>query len=133
MTLRSRNRSASNGRSIPSDIRRSISDLGARILALEEAFVATSLERQDLQTRLDTYKYPVLTLPTDITSEIFVHFLPPYPERPPTTGLSSPHILGQICRTWREIALSMPRLWRAISYDVSNQGAGFTQNLSITL
>jgi hypothetical protein len=88
--------------------------LDARILALEQSLVATKLERQDLQTRLDAYKYPILTLPIEITSEIFVHFLPPYPERPPATELSSPHILGQICRTWREIAFGTPRLWRAL-------------------
>ncbi|KAJ7280592.1 hypothetical protein C8J57DRAFT_104715 [Mycena rebaudengoi] len=114
-TTRSRNRSASNGRSTRSNIRGRISELDARILALEEALAAVRLERQDLQTRLDAYKYTILTLPTEITSEIFVHFLPPYPERPPAIGLSSPHILGQICRTWREIALSTPRLWRAIN------------------
>ncbi|KAJ7280967.1 hypothetical protein C8J57DRAFT_1174528 [Mycena rebaudengoi] len=103
-----------SGRSTRSDIRGSISDVDTRILELEQALAAARLERQDLQTRLDSYTYPILTLPIEITSEIFVHFLPPYPERPPAIGLSSPHILGEICRTWREIALSTPRLWRAI-------------------
>ncbi|KAJ7280638.1 hypothetical protein C8J57DRAFT_104950 [Mycena rebaudengoi] len=111
----SRNGSASNGRSTGSDIRERMTELDAHILAPEKALDAVRLERQDLQTRLDACKYPILTLPTEITSEIFVHFLPPYPERPPAIGLSSPHILGQICRTWREIALSTPRLWRAIN------------------
>ncbi|KAJ7280810.1 hypothetical protein C8J57DRAFT_1174431 [Mycena rebaudengoi] len=111
-TTRSRN--DGSGRSTRSDIRKSISDLDARILALEQALVTARLERQDLQTRLNAYKYPILTLPTEITSEIFIHFLPRYPERPQVIGLSSPHILGQICRTWREIALGTPRLWRAI-------------------
>ncbi|KAJ7280877.1 hypothetical protein C8J57DRAFT_1711835 [Mycena rebaudengoi] len=96
-TTRSRNRSASNGRSTPSDsIRERIPDLD---VALELA--TAGLEQQDLQTRLDAYKNPILTLPTEMTSEIFVHFLPPYPERPPAIGLFSPEILGQICRTWR--------------------------------
>ncbi|KAJ7262412.1 hypothetical protein C8J57DRAFT_1563611 [Mycena rebaudengoi] len=113
-TTRSRNRSASNGRSTRSNIRGRISGLDARILALEEALATVRFERQDLQTRLDAYKYPIFTLPTEITSEIFVYFLPPYPKCPPTIGLSSPHILGQICRTWREIALSTPLLWQAI-------------------
>ncbi|KAJ7262363.1 hypothetical protein C8J57DRAFT_1563738 [Mycena rebaudengoi] len=111
----SRNRSASNGRSTRSHIRERMTDLDAQVLALEQAPEAVRLERQDLQTRLDAYKYPILTLPIEITSEIFVHFLPPYPERPPALGLSSPHILGHICRTWREIAFSTPRLWRAIN------------------
>ncbi|KAJ7280817.1 hypothetical protein C8J57DRAFT_1174439 [Mycena rebaudengoi] len=89
-------------------------DLDSQILALEQALVTARLERQDLQTRLDAYKYPILTLPTEITSEIFVHFLPPYPERPLSAGPTSPELLAQICRAWREIALSTPRLWRAI-------------------
>ncbi|KAJ7280825.1 hypothetical protein C8J57DRAFT_1563981 [Mycena rebaudengoi] len=91
-----------------------MTDLDAQILALEQALDAVRLERQDPQTRLDAYKYPILTLPIEITSEIFVHFLPPYPERPPAIGLFSPEFLGQICRAWREIALSTPRLWQAI-------------------
>ncbi|KAJ7280706.1 hypothetical protein C8J57DRAFT_1563699 [Mycena rebaudengoi] len=119
-TTPSRNRSA-NGRSTWSDIRERTTDLDAQILALEQAPDAVRLERQALQTRLDAYKYPILTLPTEITSEIFVHFLPPYPERPPAIGLFSPHILGQICRTWREIALSTPRLWRAIELSLSTK------------
>ncbi|KAJ7187786.1 hypothetical protein C8R46DRAFT_1297 [Mycena filopes] len=47
-------------------------------------------------------------------SEIFVHFLPTYPDRPPRTGALSPTRLTQICRTWREISLRTPSLWRAI-------------------
>ncbi|KAJ7262377.1 hypothetical protein C8J57DRAFT_453370 [Mycena rebaudengoi] len=111
----SRNRSASNGRSTRSHIRERMTDLDAQILELGQVPDAIRLERQDLQTRLDAYKYPILTLPTEITSEIFVHFLPPYPERPPATGLFSPEFLCQICQTWCEIALSTPRLWRAIN------------------
>ncbi|KAJ7286927.1 hypothetical protein C8J57DRAFT_1166822 [Mycena rebaudengoi] len=104
----------SHGRSTLSDIRGRMPDLDAHIPALEKDLAAAKLEPQELQTRIDAYKYPILTLPIEITSEIFVHFLPPYPERPPATGPLSPHMLGQICRTWREIALSTPRLWRAI-------------------
>ncbi|KAJ7778130.1 hypothetical protein B0H16DRAFT_1846056 [Mycena metata] len=58
--------------------------------------------------------YPVLTLPTEITSAIFTHFLPLYPSCPPLTGLESPNLLTHICHDWREIALRTPRLWRAI-------------------
>ncbi|KAJ7280828.1 hypothetical protein C8J57DRAFT_106544 [Mycena rebaudengoi] len=109
-TTRSRNQSTSNGRSTWSDsIRERIPDLDVPL-----GLATARLERQGLQTRLNAYKYPILTLPTEITSEIFVHFLPPYPERPPATGLSSPELFSQICRAWREIALRTPRLWRAI-------------------
>ncbi|KAJ7856538.1 hypothetical protein B0H13DRAFT_1641431, partial [Mycena leptocephala] len=74
-------------------------------------------ERNLLQDRLDAYTYPVLTMPNEIVSEIFVHFLPVYPRPPPILGplMLSPNLLGQICREWREIALTTPALWRAIS------------------
>ncbi|KAJ7734440.1 hypothetical protein B0H16DRAFT_1767284 [Mycena metata] len=47
----------------------------------------------------DPILYPVLTLPNEIVSEIFISFLPPYPECPPT------------------FALSTPELWRAMAFD----------------
>ncbi|KAJ7859512.1 hypothetical protein B0H14DRAFT_629186 [Mycena olivaceomarginata] len=59
-------------------------------------------------------KYPVLTLPTEIIIEVFMHFLPTYPLCPPLTGLDSPTLLTQICHEWREIALGTATLWRAI-------------------
>ncbi|KAJ7704165.1 hypothetical protein B0H16DRAFT_1638040 [Mycena metata] len=65
----------------------------------------------------------VLRLPPEITSEIFLHFLPTYPEFPPLSGILSPVLLCQICGHWREIALSTPRLWRAIKLPLdSHQG-----------
>nr|GAT59116.1 predicted protein [Mycena chlorophos] len=73
-------------------------------------------ERETPHIELSEYKYPVLTLPDDIVSEILLHCLPPYPDRPPLAGRGSPtHLLG-ICRLWRVIALSTPRLWWSISW-----------------
>ncbi|KAJ7178163.1 hypothetical protein C8R46DRAFT_1346390 [Mycena filopes] len=69
-------------------------------------------EQDLLYDRLSAYIYPVLTLPPEIVSEIFVHFLPVYPRRAPRKGRYSPVVLTQICRLWREIAVSTPRLWR---------------------
>ncbi|KAF8150408.1 hypothetical protein K438DRAFT_441211 [Mycena galopus ATCC 62051] len=90
-------------------------DLDAKILDLERSLFVLRTEKQLIQGRLDSYKYPVLTLPNEITAEIFIHFLPPYPNYPPFTGLDSPTLLTQICRQWREIALDTPTLWRAMS------------------
>ncbi|KAJ7241858.1 hypothetical protein C8J57DRAFT_1019258, partial [Mycena rebaudengoi] len=88
-----------------------ISELDARILDLEESLAAARYERENLQSRLDEYIYPVLTLPVDITSEIFIHFLPVYPSRPRYVDMLSPALLGQICRHWRDVAFGTPRLW----------------------
>ncbi|KAJ6577961.1 hypothetical protein B0H19DRAFT_1371005, partial [Mycena capillaripes] len=85
------------------------------------------VEKLLAQERLDSYKYPILTLPTEIVSEIFIHFLPTYPLRPPLTGLLSPTLLTQICRRLREIALNTPALWRSIGSD--NNGVAIDRKL----
>ncbi|KAJ6512560.1 hypothetical protein C8R45DRAFT_812130 [Mycena sanguinolenta] len=91
-------------------------DLAARIIDLERALSALRAEQAQVQERLDAYKYPALTLPNELTSEIFIHFLPLYPVPPPLIGLASPTALTRICRKWREIALDTPALWRAIEF-----------------
>ncbi|KAJ7257086.1 hypothetical protein C8J57DRAFT_1235361 [Mycena rebaudengoi] len=102
----------------PTELRAHISELDTRILTLEDSLAAAHRERESLQSQLDDYKYPILSLPVDITLEIFIHFLPSYPLRSPLTGSLSPEILGQVCREWREVALGTPRLWRAIEIEL---------------
>ncbi|KAJ7820797.1 hypothetical protein B0H13DRAFT_2682235 [Mycena leptocephala] len=92
-----------------------IADLEAQILHLERSLSALQIEKTLVQNRLDSYKYPVLRLPNEIVSDVFMHFLPPYPLFPPFIGPLSPTLLTHICRRWREIALGTPALWRAIS------------------
>ncbi|KAJ6457772.1 hypothetical protein C8R47DRAFT_1163928 [Mycena vitilis] len=92
-----------------------IAFLDLRIPELEAALKALQREKHIVQNRLDAYTYPVLSLPNEITSEIFVHFLPAYPIAPPPIGPFSPYQLCHICRQWRGIALTTPALWRALS------------------
>ncbi|KAK6972031.1 F-box domain-containing protein [Favolaschia claudopus] len=94
-----------------------ILELEAQILALEGSIAELRIAKEPAQHRLDAFKYPVLTLPTEIIGEIFIRFLPPYPEPPPLTGILSPTCLTHICPAWRNIALSTPALWRAIHLD----------------
>ncbi|KAJ7871262.1 hypothetical protein B0H13DRAFT_1040933 [Mycena leptocephala] len=107
-----------------------LSDLDVQILDFERSLSALRIEKARVKERLDSYKYPVLTLPSEIVSEIFVHFLPTYPLCPPLTGILSPTLLTHICRTWREIALGTPALWRAISS--SHNGIPFDRQAHIT-
>ncbi|KAJ7872286.1 hypothetical protein B0H14DRAFT_2502721, partial [Mycena olivaceomarginata] len=97
-----------------------IADLDAQIRDLERSLSVLRSEKSAAQERLDSYKYPVLTLPNEIVCEIFVHFLPPYPVCPPPTGSLSPILLTHICRGWREIALESPALWRAIQISAND-------------
>ncbi|KAJ7500444.1 hypothetical protein B0H11DRAFT_782548 [Mycena galericulata] len=68
--------------------------------------------REILQTHLDNISYPVLTLPTEITTEIFLRCLPKGAQE--SRRRIAPLLLGGICQDWRKIALGTPRLWRAL-------------------
>jgi hypothetical protein len=105
----------------PTAARARLSELDAQISVLEISLRDLQHKRKALQNHLYAYKYPVLTLPNEITSEIFTHFLPSYPERPLLVSLHSAFTLGQICGKWREIALSTPSLWHAISINVDRR------------
>ncbi|KAJ7893999.1 hypothetical protein B0H13DRAFT_2526143 [Mycena leptocephala] len=91
-----------------------LAEIEALILDLERSLAALRTKKTQVQERLDSYRYPVLSLPNEIVSDIFIHFVPPYPQCPPLTGLFSPATLTRICRQWREVALATPELWRAI-------------------
>ncbi|KAJ6456493.1 hypothetical protein C8R45DRAFT_579659, partial [Mycena sanguinolenta] len=91
-----------------------LSDLETRIHDIERSLSALRTERAKVKERLDAYKYPVLSLPNELTSKIFVHLLPIYPDTPPLTGLASPTTLTHVCGKWREVALATAALWRAI-------------------
>ncbi|KAJ6474423.1 hypothetical protein C8R47DRAFT_708876 [Mycena vitilis] len=92
-----------------------VAELEAHIVELQRSLAVLQSEKVSAQERLASYKYPVLTVPNELISEIFIHFLPAYPVCPPLTGPRSPAVLTQICHRWREVALSTPSLWRALS------------------
>ncbi|KAJ7073879.1 hypothetical protein C8F01DRAFT_1098606 [Mycena amicta] len=91
-----------------------LSEVQAKIQNFETHLAALRIEEEDIRRRLDKSTYPVLTLPNEIVAEIFVHYLPAYPDHPPLVGPGSPTYLLGICRLWRSIALHSPALWRAI-------------------
>ncbi|KAJ6602874.1 hypothetical protein DFH09DRAFT_1470974 [Mycena vulgaris] len=102
----------------------------AQIPELDREIKARVDERNSCEDLLDAYKYPVLTLPNEITSEIFLRFLPSPPERPFPFGLLTPTFLCQICRQWRDLALSTPALWSAIDLNLE-EGRRYPQKLAI--
>ncbi|KAJ7615333.1 hypothetical protein FB45DRAFT_1064284 [Roridomyces roridus] len=77
-------------------LRTDLAQIRAKIAALESQLVALREEERRVSTALDSIVYPILTLPLDITSEIFTHYLDP------------------VCSQWRSIALASPGLWPAL-------------------
>ncbi|KAJ7130986.1 hypothetical protein C8R46DRAFT_1235981 [Mycena filopes] len=72
-----------------------------------------------VQAALDAVIFPILTLPPEVTTEIFLHCA--------VATRASRHDLGPppkdilnltgICRRWRNLALSIPRLWSTLNLD----------------
>ncbi|KAJ7745666.1 hypothetical protein B0H16DRAFT_970024 [Mycena metata] len=92
---------------MPPDARR------ARITKINEEIARLVAERHALTESLT---FPVVTLPVEITSQIFLHCLPDNPLDP--TAFNPSVVLGLVCRQWRDVALSLPQLWSAWSLAV---------------
>ncbi|KAJ7821220.1 hypothetical protein B0H14DRAFT_2832009, partial [Mycena olivaceomarginata] len=70
------------------------------------------------QWRNDHLVCPILTIPNEITSEIFLHCRGEFPSfSSPTSPRYAPMLLLRVCRAWRSTALSTPRLWANLSLD----------------
>ncbi|KAJ7210922.1 hypothetical protein GGX14DRAFT_312071, partial [Mycena pura] len=59
-------------------------------------------------SELNLIAYPVLTLPTEITAEIFKWCIDTDERLLPSVA---PLLLTRICRDWRDLAFSIPALW----------------------
>ncbi|KAJ7171620.1 hypothetical protein C8R43DRAFT_978822 [Mycena crocata] len=100
--------------------RQKLADIDIAVAQYSSKDIDVSVElvedRISTQAQLDNIIYPVLTLPPELTSEIFIQCVEF--DSPPTHPCggppgSAPLILLQICREWRTIALSTPLLWTA--------------------
>ncbi|KAJ7167598.1 hypothetical protein C8R46DRAFT_1093542, partial [Mycena filopes] len=65
----------------------------------------------DLQTPRLSIVYPILTLPPEITTEIFLCCLPEKRLGDVVNTMEAPLLLLQVCSVWRQIAISTRRLW----------------------
>ncbi|KAJ7780908.1 hypothetical protein B0H16DRAFT_1710167 [Mycena metata] len=96
------------------DLRRRLVELDAQILEQKRALRDLQQTRITVERELrETASYPILALPVEITTEIF-HRLPLKVASYSGSGLSSyvaPVSLTAVCRSWRGIALSTPKLW----------------------
>ncbi|KAJ7058057.1 von Willebrand factor type A domain-containing protein [Mycena amicta] len=93
-----------------------IGNLHSALLTLQSRHATLVSELLQLQTALA----PIRRLPPEILAEIFLYFQPYMPpiadER--WSGIEPPWMLGLVCRSWREIALGLGRLWSVL--DVGN-------------
>ncbi|KAJ7463377.1 hypothetical protein FB451DRAFT_465197 [Mycena latifolia] len=87
---------------IASQLRSRLVDIECQVADLESQLARLRVEKEGVLASLDSLIYPILTLPPEITSEIFVQYV---------DSFNSPLPLAGVCRAWRAIAVSTPRLW----------------------
>ncbi|KAJ7679113.1 hypothetical protein DFH06DRAFT_505364 [Mycena polygramma] len=82
----------------------------ARIAEINQQIAQLQAERDLL---VDSLTFPVISLPVEITSQIFLHCIPDDPLN--SDSFNAAVVLGHVCRQWRDIALALPDLWSAWS------------------
>ncbi|KAJ7471748.1 hypothetical protein FB451DRAFT_305972 [Mycena latifolia] len=87
--------------------------LRTRLEEIEEQILLLQDEREDITATLTSAAYPILSLPVEITSEIFLQCLDGRPIKPDL--LQVPLVLTRVCSAWRKIALNIPRLWSCLT------------------
>ncbi|KAJ7749702.1 hypothetical protein B0H16DRAFT_1888093 [Mycena metata] len=99
------------------DLRRELALIEEALGSLEPAADTSSLvERKDVaKLQLDSVVYPVLTLPGEITSEIFLKCGEADGLAGKPSARRGPLLLLRICRAWTSIALATPALWTDMS------------------
>ncbi|KAF7311295.1 F-box domain-containing protein [Mycena kentingensis (nom. inval.)] len=86
--------------------------LGATLLALRA-------KMDPIKRRLDSYIYPIATMPNEMLSEIFMCYVEDagvYPSGPEFFSGNRPETLLLVCKAWRDIALATPSLWRTLKF-----------------
>ncbi|KAK7062269.1 F-box domain-containing protein [Favolaschia claudopus] len=92
-------------------LRRRISELTSRIVLLRQILEDAEGLLDTLKSQLNSLNDPVLALPPEIASEIFVHCLPTETFGDVVNISQAPLLLTHVCRAWRHIAISLPALW----------------------
>ncbi|KAJ7465278.1 hypothetical protein FB451DRAFT_433485 [Mycena latifolia] len=94
-------------------------------------------EHEFVQSKLKSIVYPILQIPSEITAEIFLWCLlesiATSPIRIADNLKSAPMQLASVCRDWRDIAFSTPKLWRflAVSLNASTHIANLERRFSL--
>ncbi|KAJ7130734.1 hypothetical protein C8R43DRAFT_1024765 [Mycena crocata] len=97
-------------------LRTRLVDLQKQIQDTQRLLNALQKEAKGIQDDLSSIVYPILSIPNEITAEIFRHCMPVDGRVVPSVS-DAPLVLARICRHWRQIALSMSHLWSGIRID----------------
>ncbi|KAG6328752.1 hypothetical protein ID866_10337 [Astraeus odoratus] len=83
---------------------------------------SASLVRRSILTH-KALTSPIRQIPPEVLAEIFYHCLPVAPYVAPR-DLEGPMLLTQVCRHWRAVAMSTPKLWSSITIHLDRATQG---------
>ncbi|KAF7317631.1 F-box domain-containing protein [Mycena kentingensis (nom. inval.)] len=89
----------------------------ARFAVQSRLAIQFRCEKSALTTSLENSTFPVLSLPNEITSLIFIACLPSEGDVRPSHR-RAPLLLLRVCRHWRRVALDMAQLWCSLDLNV---------------
>ncbi|KAJ7058791.1 hypothetical protein C8F01DRAFT_282240 [Mycena amicta] len=92
-------------------LRRCLAEIDAELDDLRARMVALAAARKSTVNLLRAVVYPILTLPPELTLEIFLHIA----KAASAKSIPAIYRLARVCMTWRHIVLGSPRLWAFIS------------------
>ncbi|KAJ7235103.1 hypothetical protein B0H12DRAFT_151796 [Mycena haematopus] len=95
------------------ELRERIEEINSNIIRQENLLQHLRRDKSFAQRQLNEAVDPVARLPLEISSEIFLQCLDPFPQRNPG-AYRIPMLLLNVCNTWTTIALSTPSLWSTI-------------------
>ncbi|KAJ7773856.1 hypothetical protein B0H16DRAFT_1408620 [Mycena metata] len=125
MPGRSSPRAHSPSAESPAALRARLAELDQELAAIWSTWQFLTIERQNVMADLDAVTYPVLTLPPEITSDIFSLCMPDQHDISNTK--SGPLMLASVCKGWRDICLSTCSLWATLRIDESYHADGNIQ------
>ncbi|KAJ7656792.1 hypothetical protein DFH06DRAFT_1328337 [Mycena polygramma] len=97
----------------PAQLRAAFEAVNREILRQPTHLSELEAQRHILELKLGQIVYPVLSLPPEIITQIFIECLPPHGRVRPSP-IAPPLSLAQTCGVWREIALDTRELWRSV-------------------
>ncbi|KZP24817.1 hypothetical protein FIBSPDRAFT_409457 [Athelia psychrophila] len=105
-------------------IRGDLNALETEIIKVQEALSALITIRSTLQNQAEAHISifnPIRRLPDELLGEIFEWCLPT--QTMTTSSSHAPTLVQSICRRWRDIARSTPRLWASFTLQMTSERA----------
>ncbi|KAJ7159487.1 hypothetical protein C8R46DRAFT_1108411 [Mycena filopes] len=98
--------------SSPTSLRSALAGIDAELAALRARVEELAVARKPIVDALNSIVYPILTIPVEITAEIFLRCVDWAEISAGQPGsLCAPLVLASVCKQWRAVALDLQPIW----------------------